>query len=262
MKKILILVFCTLVQLGYSQTNNNYELIDQPNNDSLLLIMISGYTGAENWNDFKNLLIKDDSLKRYDILIYGLDQDNDIKKNVIDINNVVNYHGAKYEEYFFVSFSFGGIITKQLILDDINSEVKLLSKIGYLVFIGTPHLNDNFTIGFIKKTLGFFIRPFVKKLLRDAAKSKKIKIINDQWLQEIEYSNKNYIGNIAIFGRDDELVKPEVFEVEIKGESIIISGTHNDLVKGIDENHCSYKIVRSKLINKNTDIKKVKCINP
>ena len=262
MKYILIIILSLSILNAFSQEQKSVEFINNENNDSLLLVMISGYKGAEVWSDFKDLILLDDSLKEYDLLIYGLTQKLNIDENINQIANNVSYYGAKYKEYFLLSYSLGGIVTKNFILNDLHSEAKILKKIGYIVFIGTPYFNDNFTVSAIKRGLGFFAKPFVNPLLRDASRGKKIKEINDNWISEIEYSNINYIGNITIFGRDDDLVEPELFETEIKGDSRIIDGTHSELVVGINKDHCSYKIVRSKLLNKRSNINAISCINP
>ena len=262
MIKYYVIIFIVICQLGFTNSSNNIEFINQHNNDNALLVMISGYKGARDWQEFKKLIIDDDSLKQYDILIYGLEKDMGINDNVKKIKKTLNDGYSKYQEYILISFSLGGIVTKQYVLNQLRGSDKHYSKISYVIFIGTPHIKDKFTVSFFKSAAALFTKPFLNQLLKDASENKQLSKINAGWIQKIEKNKENYIGNITIFGRDDGYVKPEELDNHFQGEYRVISGTHRQLVKDLDKNHCSFKIVRSKLLNKQTKISQVSCINP
>lgn len=262
MNTYLTIFLCLISSLAISQSYENVEFINQPNNDSLLLVMISGYKGAEDWHEFKDLIIKDDSLVQYDLLTYGLNKDLNINDNAINVSNLIDDWYNQYYNYFFTSYSMGGIVTKQYFLNRFKHNDLQCSKIAYLVFVGTPNINENFTTSVFKKTLGFIFRPVINPLLKDAAKDERISNVNDSWLQLLDDNQENCLDNLNIFGRDDPLVVPEEIDFDSRGESIIISGNHRKLVEGVNIDHCSFRIIRRKLINKNANISLEPCINP
>lgn len=249
MNKYFLLTMLLLFQSLYSQPLDDIEFIDRSNLNDTLLVMISGYQGFNDWDDFKELFTKDDKLAHFDILIIGMKKKLGVETNAERVQNVLlNDKYQHYQNEIILSFSLGGFVAKQYVLEQVDSNRNTISKLDYMIFIGTPYIEDGFTISAFKRAAGWVLRPFLPDALKDAVKNDKLSKISSAWYQQIEQKTENRIPNITIFGRDDRFVQAEKNDSLI-GESVIIGGTHRELVENINDIDCSYMIVKTKLLD-------------
>jgi hypothetical protein len=237
------------------------SLIDNENDNKSLVIFASGLGGAKTWESLKTLMLKDSSLKKFDAYVFdSLEKGENIIQTSAQLKRLLNSDQiSSYSELYIVAHSIGGIITKNYLLNRLQTSTPAAMKEKHVLFIGTPHIKDTFTAPPVKKFFGSIFYFMLSDLAKDALNSTGIKSINDRWIKTVEANPAMYIKNLALFGNDDKVVRPEDLQNIFVGEYLVIQGTHLGIAQSKDEFDCTYQIFRKKLLNPDATISDLGC---
>ena len=135
------------------------SLIDNENDNKSLVIFVSGLGGAKTWESLKTLMLKDSSLKKFDAYVFdSLEKGENIIQTSAQLKRLLNSDQiSSYSELYIVAHSIGGIITKNYLLNRLQTSTPAAMKEKHVLFIGTPHIKDTFTAPPVKKFFGFIL---------------------------------------------------------------------------------------------------------
>ena len=64
---------------------------------------------------------------------------------------------------------------------------------------------------------------------------------------------------MALFGNDDNVVRPEDLSDIFVGEYLVIKGTHLGIAQSNGEYSCTYQILKRKLLNPDSSVADLEC---
>jgi len=236
-------------------------VIDNVNDNDALLVFVSGLGGAKTWDSLISLMHNDESLKKFDAYVFdALDTDGDILQASAALKRLLQSNSlATYKELHIVAHSIGGIITKDYLLGRLETSSPSEMKEKHVLFIGTPHVKNTFYASPLKKFFGYIFYFTLSELAKDALNSTGIKDINERWIDVVEQNQDKHIKNMALFGNDDKVVRPEDLSEVFIGEYLVIRGTHLGIAQSQGESGCTYQIFRRKLLNPDASVADLDC---
>jgi len=235
--------------------------IDNDNDDNSLLVLVSGLGGAKTWDSLISIMSNDESLKKFDVYLFdSLDTGGGIRQSSAQLKRFLESDRLSvYKEVQIVAHSIGGIITKDYLLDRLETSSPSEMREKYVLFIGTPHIKDTFNPSFLQKVYAYVFYFTLSDLAKDALNSPEIKDINKNWISIVESNDSKRIKNMALFGNDDNVVRPEDLSEIFVGEYLVIQGTHLGIAQSSGEFGCTYQIIRRKLLNPDSSLADLNC---
>ncbi len=231
-------------------------VLDNDNDDKFLLVFVSGLGGEKTWNSLISIMKNDKSLNNYDVYLFdALKTGADISEASAQLKRFLESDQvAVYDEIKIVAHSVGGIITKDYLLDRLETSAPSEMREKYILFIGTPHVKDKFTPPPVKKFFSYFFYFMLSDLTKDALYSPEIKNINEKWIGTVEKNENNRIRNTVLFGNEDEIVRPEDLSEIFVGEHLVIKGTHLGIAQSDSEFGCTYQIFKRKILDPDSSV--------
>jgi len=253
---IILVVLLTPVSSGAREL-----VIDNNNDNKFLVVFVSGLGGAETWDNLISFMTNDASLNKFDADVFdALASGGNIIQSSAELKRLLKTGRlSEYQEIIIVAHSIGGILTKDYLLKRLETSTPSEMREKFVLFIGTPHVKDTFTVSWLKKFGSYIIYFMLSDLTKDALDSPEIKKINNRWIDTVEKNADKYIKNLALFGNDDKVVRPEDLSNIFLGEYLVIAGTHLAIAQPDDESGCTYQIFRQKLLNVDSSVAELEC---
>ena len=234
--------------------------INQENNDSCLLVMVAGLKGKATWEDFKALIVKDQSLANCDVLSYDTPQKLDIEEHVDRISTLVQDHSS-YKNKIFIGHSIGGFIIKLYTLRQLESDSSddtALAKATFpdlILTYGTPLDTDSFSISFLKRAGARVFWPFVSPLRKEVFSFEQLQRINQRWRAVIK---QKLVRHVNVFGIEDEIAPANIEEQS--PVTVFIKGDHVGILAADRLDACPYLILRTIVSDPDADLSQLDCV--
>jgi pimeloyl-ACP methyl ester carboxylesterase len=236
-------------------------VIDNDNDNSFLLVFVPGLGGAETWDSLISIMSNDESLKKFDAYVFdSLGTGGGIRQSSAELKRFLNSDRLSvYKEVEIVAHSIGGIIVKDYLLGQLETSSPAEMREKYVLFIGTPHIKDGFTAPPLEKLFAYIFYFTLSDLAKDALNSPEIRDINQRWISIVEKNEAKRIKNMALFGNDDNKVRPEDLSDIFVGEYLVIQGNHLGIAQSSGESGCTYQIIKRKLLNPDASLADLNC---
>ncbi len=235
--------------------------INQENNDNCLLVMVAGLKGKATWEDFKTLIVKDQSLADCDVLSYDTPQSLDIEGHVKRISTLVGGYSS-YKSKIFIGHSIGGFIIKHYTLRhlelDSSGNTVILSKATFpdlILTYGTPLDTDSFNSSFLKHAGARIFWPFISTLKKEVFNFDHLQRINERWRAAIE---KKLVHHVNVFGIEDEIVPANLEEQS--PVTVFVKGNHVGILAADQLNDCPYLILRTIVVDQYSNLSQLNCV--
>jgi pimeloyl-ACP methyl ester carboxylesterase len=264
--RILLLAFCSHVSVpfAFAQSQNERRLAheDVPTEDKSLVVMIHGWGGdpKDTWLAFPDILFK--SLPKYcDVVTVGYPSGFQVASAPLQTlskfladwlrRRTGKGNNADYKEYIFIAHSYGGLVVKNYLVEELSLGRKVKTRLVFL--IGTPNMGDDFS------KLASHL-PFIPK--EQLTQLRDTEFLYDLHLRYMVHTGLlnmddvspaviQRVKTVAIFGKstpDGDGVVNIVSARSLFPGSRVVFKNHVSLVKPSDETDEVFAIVRDEIV--------------
>ncbi len=247
---VLVLV-CFFVNTAHAADR---EYIRKVPTNTKIVIFVHGFTGdyLSTWSEFPNLIVEDNDLNHFDILMWGypsnkLAPNPKISQVGQHLKTELDLLEKRYRHVVLVAHSMGGLVVRASVVSALaDGKREDLEKIKHIVLFGVP--NEGLA-------QANYIPNFINRQVSDMKPTSDFVIeLRNEWINRVYRANSqddNYhfdIPTTTVVGLEDRFV-PATSVSSFFPDHATTDGDHTSMVKPTSSDHLSFRLVRQKLLS-------------